>query len=190
MEIIDLSVVVCESNPLGRYYLAYLYSIGVKPRSIIVLKRKSTVGLARVKSAISRVRNTLREARDIAECAQVVSCIENSMPVKVDPEKCYSFFSSAVHVVNVTSGEINDDNVYDAICDSPQTLFLFSGGGLVQPRLLSIAGKKFVHTHPGIVPDIKGADCFFWSLLLRNRPGYSCFYMSEEIDQGEILFHK
>ena len=77
-----------------------------------------------------------------------------------------------------------------AIKKSDDKYLLFSGGGIVGPKLLNLPDKKLLHIHPGIVPEIKGADCLFWSILVRGCPGYSCFFMSKEIDQGNILFQK
>jgi hypothetical protein len=34
---------------------------------------------------------------------------------------------------------------------------------------------------------VRGADCFFWSLLLRGKAGYSTFYMNPGIDTGDII---
>jgi len=53
--------------------------------------------------------------------------------------------------------------------------------------LLSLNGLRFLHIHPGIVPDVRGADCFFWSLLLRGKAGYSTFYMNPGIDTGDVI---
>ncbi|MEZ9819548.1 hypothetical protein AB4238_02825 [Shewanella sp. 10N.286.45.A1] len=83
---------------------------------------------------------------------------------------------------------INSDTVFKFVEKSDCNSFVFSGGGIIKSRLLSIPGKKFIHTLPGLVPEIRRADCLFWSLLIKGKPGYSCFYMSPEIDEGDIFY--
>ena len=48
-------------------------------------------------------------------------------------------------------------------------------------------GKKIVHMHPGLLPDIRGADGLFWSVLLKGRPGVTAFFMKPGIDVGDVL---
>lgn len=69
---------------------------------------------------------------------------------------------------------------------APGTI-LFTGGGLVPKSILSIPELRFLHVHPGVVPDIKGADGLLWSSLLRGNPGTSCFYMAPELDGGDVI---
>jgi hypothetical protein len=67
---------------------------------------------------------------------------------------------------------------------------LYTGGWILKKNILENSSCKFIHIHPGILPEVKGADCFLWSYLLEGRLGYSCLYMNEEIDAGEILHKK
>ena len=68
--------------------------------------------------------------------------------------------------------------------------FLYASGGIVPPEILDLEDVKIIHIHPGIVPDIKGSDGFFYSMLLKGRPGYSCFYMNAGIDTGDVIYSK
>lgn len=70
----------------------------------------------------------------------------------------------------------------------PASVFLFTGGGIVPRRLLSMPSHRFVHIHPGYLPDIRGADCVLWSSLLANRLSASCFYLALGIDTGDVIF--
>jgi len=69
----------------------------------------------------------------------------------------------------------------------PRSPVLFTGGGIVPAALLSVPQCRFIHVHPGVLPDIRGADGLLWSLLLRSRPGMSAFYMNPGLDTGEII---
>ncbi len=47
--------------------------------------------------------------------------------------------------------------------------------------------KRVIHIHPGVVPDVKGADGILWSSLVHQRIGMSAFFMNEGIDTGDII---
>lgn len=66
-------------------------------------------------------------------------------------------------------------------------LFLFTGGGIVPDKLLTIDKKRLIHVHPGYLPYIRGADCVLWSKLLANRLSASAFFLSPGIDVGDII---
>ena len=85
---------------------------------------------------------------------------------------------------------LDDKKLIDKLENEYIKTFLFTGGGILKSNLLSIKDAKFFHIHPGIVPEVKGSDGFFWSLLLRNRPGYSVFYMNPGIDTGDVVHQK
>ena len=68
----------------------------------------------------------------------------------------------------------------------PSTI-LFTGGGMVPESLLSIPQCRFIHVHPGVLPNVRGADGLLWSLILRGRPGATAFYMSPGLDAGDII---
>lgn len=63
---------------------------------------------------------------------------------------------------------------------------LYVGGGILRKPVLS-AGVRFIHIHPGVVPDVRGSHCLLWSTLVRGCPGFSCFFMNEGIDTGDVV---
>jgi hypothetical protein len=50
-----------------------------------------------------------------------------------------------------------------------------------------MAGRPFVHVHPGRLPDIRGADGLLWSTILCGRPAASCFVMAPGLDTGHVI---
>lgn len=64
---------------------------------------------------------------------------------------------------------------------------LFTGGGMVPASLLNVPQLRFMHVHPGVLPNVRGADGLLWSLLLRGRPGATAFYMGSGLDTGDII---
>ena len=67
--------------------------------------------------------------------------------------------------------------------------FLFNSGKQIYREILN-SEKKFLHIHPAILPDIKGADGSLWNIKKRNSFGASLFIINKNIDEGEIIFKK
>lgn len=86
----------------------------------------------------------------------------------------------------VEAGSLNDPAVVEAVRRSGLKYFLFSGGGLLRQDILSLE-QRFIHIHPGWVPDVKGSMAIEWSILLTGRCAASAFFMVEGIDEGEII---
>ena len=82
--------------------------------------------------------------------------------------------------------DLNDNQVVEALKASKPQYFLFSGGSILRRPILNI-GKKLIHIHPGIVPAIKGSMAVEWSILLGHPCGASAFFMTERIDEGDII---
>ncbi|WP_019216303.1 formyltransferase family protein, partial [Legionella tunisiensis] len=86
--------------------------------------------------------------------------------------------------------DLNDPALYDFLINESASAFLFTGGGIVPAKLLEIATHKFIHIHPGYLPDFRGADCTLWSSFLTGQTSASCFYMSPGIDDGDVILAK
>lgn len=86
----------------------------------------------------------------------------------------------------VRAGSINDPAVVEAVARGPERYVVFAGGGILRREILG-QGKKFIHVHPGFLPDVKGSMAVEWSLLVSGRCAASAIFMAEEIDAGEIL---
>ncbi len=103
--------------------------------------------------------------------------------------------ASALHNLSRYSDDVEsiivehlaDDNLHDYLSSLPESVFLYTGGGIVPAKILNIPRHRFIHVHPGYLPDIRGADCVLWSSLLRGRLSASCFYMAPGIDVGDII---
>jgi len=67
--------------------------------------------------------------------------------------------------------------------------FIFTGGGILRKDILN-SGPKFIHLHPGIVPEYRGSTCFYYSMINENNCGVTAFIMDEKLDTGEIIHQK
>ena len=80
---------------------------------------------------------------------------------------------------------INSQFVIDEIRKTTSSFLLNTSNKIYKEIFLT--KKKFVHIHPAILPDFRGADASLWFLLLRNKIGSTSFVMNEEIDKGQII---
>jgi len=187
MKYLDLTVLFHDSMP-SRIYLSILYQNGYCPKKIIYLKFRRGTKYNIAKNIIGeRLLNKIIEKRkskfiDINFANIFLEKFNLSYELLNKDIKAYS-----KEYVEVDVNNLQDQNLIDYLSNEETKTFLFTGGGILRKELLSIKDSKFIHIHPGIVPDVKGADGLFWSYLLRGKAGYSCFYMNEGIDTGDIL---
>ena len=67
--------------------------------------------------------------------------------------------------------------------------YIFTGGGVLKKPILN-SGTKFIHLHPGIVPQYRGSTCFYYSILNDGNCGVTAYVMEEKLDAGDIIFQK
>ncbi len=108
--------------------------------------------------------------------------------IDLETLKTFSIQSLSDKTSTVLVNSLQDDNLKTHLQQASLRNFLYTGGGKLPHSLLSLPNAKFIHIHPGILPDIKGADCFLWSFALTNKLGYSCFLLDDGIDTGDILY--
>ena len=88
----------------------------------------------------------------------------------------------------VKNKNINSQELLSLILNTKSN-FLFNSGKQIYREILN-SEKKFLHIHPAILPDIKGADGSLWNIKKRNSFGASLFIINKNIDEGEIIFKK
>jgi methionyl-tRNA formyltransferase len=85
--------------------------------------------------------------------------------------------------------DINHLKLIEFIKNSKIDFFIFTGGGILKKEILNCK-SKFIHFHPGIVPEYRGSTCFYYSILNENNCGVTCFIMDENLDTGDIIYQK
>ena len=83
----------------------------------------------------------------------------------------------------------NDEEIIKIIKQRKEKYFIYTGGGILKDEILSL-GKKFIHVHPGIVPEYRGSTCIYYSIINDSRCGATAFFMSQKIDTGDIIAKK
>lgn len=177
-----------------RTYLAYLRSAGLAPRKIIDLRLDSPDSrFRRVKALLGKplASHLLRRYHQFRFASEVNRRLSRifTQGRSVQPQffGAFDYKAYAPDVQRVYASNLRDPYLIKILQSQPSRTFLFTGGGIVGPALLQIPETRFLHIHPGVVPDIKGSDGLFWSILVRGRPGASCFYMNAGIDTGDII---
>jgi hypothetical protein len=102
----------------------------------------------------------------------------------------FSYEDYADRVDRVLVHNLSDQGLEPVLAAGSGGAVLFTGGGILRNNLLGLPGVRFLHVHPGHLPHVRGADGLLWSLLVRGRPGISCFYMASGIDTGEVVVAK
>lgn len=67
--------------------------------------------------------------------------------------------------------------------------FIYTCGGIVPKNYFQDFGFRILHCHLGKVPEFRGSDCLFWSILQEDKIGASIFYMEERLDRGRLIAH-
>lgn len=196
MKTLDLTVLFIDSAP-SRIYLALLHKSGYIAKNIIFLDIqpesakynlvKRLFGISIASFLYSMYRKIRVKALD--SIAIQLLALNNLRPE--DLNNCLAPYNKK-QIERLYLKSINDEKLSLHIEKSGHRYgaILFTDGGVLKDKILDIPEIKFIHIHPGIVPDIRGADCLFWSYLLRSKAGYSAFYMNSGIDTGDILIKK
>jgi hypothetical protein len=205
--VIPLTVLFYE-GPIARAYLETIRSLGFKPQKIIELvaandvSTKKPVGKwlpkdVRVPFAAyiqrSRIsywpKKLLKTESDFI--AGILDEIESKLGFSRETiDRTHSLPSLSVYSDSVESilvEGLSDSGLHQYLSLESTGVILYTGGGIVPAALLNIQHLKFLHIHPGYLPDIRGADCVLWSSLLTGYTSATCFYMSAGIDTGDII---
>ena len=201
MKDLDVLVLADRNSSVARTYLTYLKAYGYKPREILLVdfigKSKKNKILTRLlgsyltRKLIAWYRENLgfrnRKNAGWMRIAEAMN-LRFDVPVKFFGAFDYAGYGSCVEYIVVTG--IDSSALLAAVKKSRSRTVVFTGGGIVKPEFLKLPSLKVIHIHPGIVPDVKGADGILWSALLRGKLGYSGIYMNPGIDTGEVLIRR
>lgn len=96
--------------------------------------------------------------------------------------------SASVRIQRVDTNDVNDGAVVQALNLLPQRYVIFSGpGGAIVRKALFATGKKFIHVHPGRLPDYRGSTTIYFSLLAESKIEATALLLDEQIDSGPVI---
>ena len=204
---IPLTVLFYE-GPIARAYLETIRSLGFRPERIVQLVSKrdlitrKPIGRwmpRRIRAFYldSMQKNKIHywaktiygEHGDFVDDLHMA--ISNTFGFPVEIQRYYRSLEPLTnytdHVEQLLINKLADDDLCNALATQKKTTILYTGGGIVPKNLLSIQDVRFLHVHPGFLPEIRGADCALWSILTAGVPSASCFYMAPGIDDGDVV---
>ena len=100
-----------------------------------------------------------------------------------------SFVQEAgIPCVFVENKDINSEQIKNVIQNLQQKYLIYSGYGgyILKPHLFQL-GKKYIHVHAGILPKYRGSTTVYYSFLQEKFFGATAIFLSEGIDEGEII---
>jgi hypothetical protein len=206
-KVLPIDVLFYE-GPIARAYLEMLYSLRCKPRRIIQLiaKRdlvtKKPVGrflplfLRNKYSATVQTRKIHHWPKYYfrthnALCMELFDQLGETLKIEKDTLAGTINLRPLEHYCdNILSFPLNyfkDPEFLEFIKQQNTSTYLFTGGGIIPKTFFGIKNTQFLHVHPGHLPDIRGADCLLWSVMLSDHPSATCFCMNAGIDTGNIV---
>lgn len=204
---LPLTVLFWE-GPIARAYLATLKSMGLRPEKIIHLVSRNDLstkkpvgrflpGVMRLAYAQSKQKNSIHhwaavlKKNETSLYQQVRNTVETglafSAAVVDDALALGDLAGYSSNVETLMIDNLADEALYARLAALPETRILFTGGGIVPKRLLHLPALKFIHIHPGYLPEVRGADCALWSQLMLGRTSATCFYLAPGIDDGDVI---
>ena len=195
-------------GPIGRAYLEMFYSLRCKPRKIINLVSKldlitkKKVGwflppflrynyAASIQSAKIHHWPKFLFRTQKKLCFKIFKQIQDSLKIQqntlLGTIKLKSLKNYCNEIVTFPINTLKDPELLSFIKKQNESLYLFTGGGIMPKYFFDIKNTKFVHIHPGYLPNIRGADSLLWSLMLAGHPSGTSFFMDAGIDTGDII---
>lgn len=88
----------------------------------------------------------------------------------------------------INSEDINSEETYQFLKEAKEKYFIYSGfgGQILKPHLFKI-GKKYIHTHAGMVPEFRGSTTIYYHMLVTGNTAASVIFLNEQLDEGDIL---
>lgn len=196
MKIADLIIVGGRYCLTTRAYLQYMQHSGYLPRELWIVDfiPPTPDSAKRVHKFIPE--NWVRRwqaGRDIwstrSDETYIKACgaIQQVMPLKLNMFESVDYSQYGAKVSYFFAESYSDEYLKKKIRKAKPAVFLYTSGGHVPTDVLSEEGAIFLHIHPGVVPQVRGSDCLYWSVETRGCPGASCFIMSPGIDEGPTL---
>lgn len=202
MQTLNCTVLLFES-PIARAYLAVIQQCGFRVKRII----KCFNGEQKWKWMPKSLRNPLLYTKDSVRNNYWPNTFQhNGLAKPITEHICeayqlspdfFDIFFANDQKLSICADEVlycdwgtdgwKSDTLFQLLQSFGSETYLFTGGGLVARRILTLPNTEFVHVHPAVLPYIRGADGLLWSTLLNGKPGASCFYMVPELDEGRLI---
>jgi hypothetical protein len=195
VRVLDLGVVADRSCSTSITYLTYLKAAGYIPRVLLLtdftgphaLHRRLRKLLGVRASSFVKQRHRQPKRTFDSLFREVCNGLQQHVPLAIDYFGSFDWRAHAGVVHEFVAENFDDTDLHRRLLGDDVPVWLYTNGGRVPAALLDQPGFRMIHIHPGVVPHVRGSDGLFWSLLMRGRPGMSCFYMNAGIDTGAVI---
>lgn len=100
----------------------------------------------------------------------------------------HSLHRAEIPYLLIDSKDINSEQILDVLKGLKQEYLIYSGyGGYILKSHLFQINKKYIHVHAGILPQYRGSTTVYYSFLQEKVFGATAIFLSEGIDEGEII---
>lgn len=107
------------------------------------------------------------------------------------PGRSLRDLTSALGIALTTCDDHNAPSAVETLARSTPDLVVFTGGGLLRPKLLSVPRLGTLNCHMGLLPRFRGMDVVEWTALEEGTDdpgiGVTVHYMDSGVDTGAIL---
>lgn len=196
MSLDGFCILYVDSLP-SRIYLQTLINMNLRPLKLINIKIlpkskkynvvKNVFGTSLAMKALDYYASRNKFPRSVSEFA---TDMLSHFGIEYERLRTMDIQRLGIDTIDLYVDSINSKKLVRELVKIPESKILFTGGGILRSVILDTHGKQFFHIHPGIVPEIRGADCMLWGFLMRKKFGYSVFLMNEGIDMGDILYRE
>lgn len=195
MNTVKLTLIADRYCPTSRAYLTYLQAAGYKVSKIILVhftgrhtadsRFIDILGQKLAGSALFRMKPQTPSYSD--RMTHYIKIVQSPFDLKLNLTGDFDFLQHCDEIEYIAAKDYKDKAFHEFLNQQKCRTFLYTNGGIVPADLLNIPSMKFLHIHPGIVPQVRGSDGLLWSIITRGRPGVSCFYMDPGIDTGDLI---
>ena len=181
---------IVDENPISRSYINVLKEANVSFKYLIILNPKSIFPNF-ISLRLNFNKNNywplkfLKQKDYLYLCHQVEDFFNFSRNFCLEMYKFENIYDVSKNVNFTDSQDINSEKSIKIIGETDCYYFINTGKQIL--KSIFDIDKKFIHIHPGYLPEVKGADGSLWHINQKDYLGVSSFFMSRKIDEGLLI---
>lgn len=181
---------IFEDNPISRCYIKIFQENSIVLENLIILDGKFFLPRSLSLSLSFNQNNYwplkfLKEKEYLFLSHQIEDYFNFPRNFCKDMYLFKNIYSASKIKLFTNNKSINNESSIKIIKECDADLFLNTGKQIYKKILDT--NKKFIHIHPGFLPEIKGADGSLWHIKKQSNIGVSSFFMNKKIDEGSII---